>query len=203
MEPEIKSRSITLFREMVSGNMSSFPAQFGKLVWDTMPNEFLGQREYVYQAYVSAYFTAASDASTALDRRDKWAWDVRVEEYAGIGRLDLVLQRMGDNTGVIHEYKREPFTPKDKEGGYGDSQRKRLTKSAKKALVQLEKKGYRASIKDHVTKLHEYGMGFLGPYCAVVGRTLERKGGTWVITDTYGSVEDEERRKLLYTSQTS
>jgi hypothetical protein len=93
----IKSRSISLFREMVSGDMSSFAAQFGKLVWDGMPSQFLGRKEYVYQAYVCAYFTAASDASTALNHRNKWAWDVRVEENAGIGRLDLILQRMGDH----------------------------------------------------------------------------------------------------------
>jgi hypothetical protein len=73
LEPEIKSRSIGLFREMVSGDMSSFAAQFGKLMWDTMPIQFLGRTEYVYQAYVAAYFTAASDASTALDRRNKSA----------------------------------------------------------------------------------------------------------------------------------
>jgi hypothetical protein len=60
---------------------------------------------------------------------------------------------------------------------------------------------YCSSMKDHVTKLHEYGLAFLGPYCAVVGRLLERKqGGAWAITDTYGPTKDEERRKSLYTS---
>jgi hypothetical protein len=78
------------------------------------------------------------------------------------------------------------------------------TKNAEEALVQLETRQYRASMKDHVTKLHEYSLTFLGPYCAVLGRSLERKqGGAWVITYTYGSVKDEERRKSLYTSQTS
>ena len=52
--------------------------------------------------------------------------------------------------------------------------------------------------------LREYGLAFLGPYCAIVARSLERKqGGAWVTTDTYGAVKDEERCKLLYTSQTS
>jgi hypothetical protein len=111
---------------------------------------------------------------------------------------------MGDNTGVIHEHKREPFTLQDKQEGYSSSQHQRLTKKAEEALVQLEARQYRASMRDHVTKLREYGLAFLGPYCAIVGRSLERKqGGTWVITDTYGAVEDEERRKLLYTLQTS
>jgi hypothetical protein len=203
MEPGMKSRSVNLFRKMVSGDMSSFAAQFGKLIWDTMPNQFLGRKEYVYQAYVSAYFTAASDASTALDRRNTLAWDVRVEEYGGIGRMDLILQRMGDNTGVIHEHKREPFKQQDREEGYSASQRNRLTRKAEEALAQLETRQYRASMKDHVTKIHEYGLAFLGPYCAVVGRSLERRQGGWVTTVTYDSVEDEERRELLYTSQTS
>ena len=75
MEPEIKSKSIGLFREMVSGDMSSFAAQFGRLVWNAMPIQFLGHREWVYQAYVCAYFTAAGDASTALECRNRSAWD--------------------------------------------------------------------------------------------------------------------------------
>jgi hypothetical protein len=202
MPQEIKSKTIGLFREMVSGDMSSFAAQFGRLIWDTMPIEFLGRKECVYQAYVCAFFTAASDASTALERRNKSAWEVQVEKCAGIGRLDLILQRMGDDTGVIHEHKRDPFTLKDKREGYSNSQHQRLTKKAEEALVQLETRQYRASMRDHVTKLREYGLAFLGPYCAILGRSLERKqGGTWVITDTYGAVKDEKRRKLLYTSQ--
>jgi hypothetical protein len=189
---------------MASGDMSSFAAQFSSLVWQTMPNQFLGCKEYVYQAYVSAYFTAAADASSTLDRRNKTPWYVQIEECGGNGRMDLILQRMGDNTGVIHEHKREPFLPRDKTEGYGASQSQRLTKKAEEALVQLETKQYRASMKDHVTKLHEYGLAFLGPYCAVVGRSLERKqGGRWVITSTYDSFEDEKRRTELYTSQTS
>jgi len=184
--------------------MSSFAAQFGRLVWETMPIQFLGRREGVYRAYVSTYFTAACDTSTALDHGNKSAWDVRVEQFGGIGHMDLIFQRMGDDTGVLHEHKREPLKPRDKQEGYSDSQRKRLTKKAEEALVQLETRQYHASMKDHVTKLHEYGLAFLGPYCAVVGRSLERKqGGAWVITNIYGSIDDEERRELLYTSQTS
>jgi hypothetical protein len=93
MEPEIKSKSIGLFREMMSGEMSSFAAQFGRLMWDTMPIQFLGRREGVYQAYVCEYFTAACDASTALEPKNNSAWDVRVEECGGIGRLDLILHQ--------------------------------------------------------------------------------------------------------------
>ena len=141
MPPEIKSKTIGLFREMVSGDMSSFAAQIGRLVWDTMPIEFLGRKEFVYQAYVCAFFTAAGDASTAPERRNMSTWEVQVEKCAGIGCLDLILQRMGDDTEVIHKYKREPFTLQDKREGYSDSQRQRLTKKAEEALVQLETRG--------------------------------------------------------------
>jgi hypothetical protein len=100
---EIKSKSIGLFREMVSCDISSFAAQFGRPVWETMPIQFLGRKEFVYQAYVCAFFTAASNASTALERRNKSAWEVRVEECARVDRLDLILQRIDDDTGVLHE----------------------------------------------------------------------------------------------------
>ena len=63
---------------------------------------FLGHKEFVYQAYVCAFFTAASDTSTALKPGFKRAWEVRIEQCAGVGRLDLVLQRMGDDTGILH-----------------------------------------------------------------------------------------------------
>jgi hypothetical protein len=101
MQPEIKPKRIGLFREMVSGDMSSFAAQFGRPVWETMPIQFLGRKEFVYQAYVCAFFTAASDASTALERRNKSAWDVRLEECGGIGRMDLILPRMVTTLGFF------------------------------------------------------------------------------------------------------
>jgi hypothetical protein len=144
MKPKIKSRSIRLFRKMVSGDMSSFAAQFGRLVWDTMPIQFLGRKDCVYQAYVSTYFIAAADASSALNRRNKSPWDVRVEECGGIGRMNLIMQRKGDDTGVLHEHKLVPFTPRDEKQDYSASQRKRLTKKADEALVQLETREYRA-----------------------------------------------------------
>ena len=80
----------------------------------------------------------------------------------------------------------------------------RLTKMAAEGLQQLERKQYRASMRDHVTKLHEYSLGFLGPYCAILGRSLERKPGEqWVIVDSYDADEDEKGRDRLYRSQSS
>lgn len=182
--------------------MASFAAKFGTLVWETMPSQFLGGKEFVYQAYVCAYFTATSEAANTL--KHKPTWDVQVEQCAEIGRLDLILQRMGDDTGVLQEHKRMKLSKKDKKEGYGDSQRKGLTKMAAKALTQLETKGYRALMRGHVMKLREYGLAFLGPYCAIVGRSLEReRGGPWVVTATYDADEDEKRRDLLYCSQSS
>ena len=202
MTSETRTRSVALFRGMVSGDLASFAEGFAKLVWDTMPAQFLGGKEYVYQAYICAFFIAASEA--ANDLRYDPAWEVQVERCAGIGRLDLILQRMKDDTGVIHEHKRLKLTKKDKEDGYGDSQSKRLTKMVAKGLRQLETKQYRASMRDHVTDLHEYSLGFLGPYCAIVGHSLKREpGGQWVVVNSYGADQDETRRALLYRSKSS
>lgn len=167
------ARSVTLFRKMVAGRMPIFAKKFGELIWHTMPNQFLGGKEFVYQAYICAFFTVASEAANAPAYNA--AWDIQVERCAGIGRLDLILQRPGDDTGVLQEYKRVKMSEKDKNEGYSDSQCKRLTKMSEEALRQLETKGHRASMKDHVIKLHEYGLAFLGPYCAIVGQSLERE----------------------------
>ena len=111
---------------------------------------------------------------------------------------------MEDDTGVIQEHKREKLTKKDKKEGYGDSQSKRLTKTVAEGLQQLETKQYRALLRDHVTKLHEYSLGFLGPYCAIAGRSLNREpGGQWVIVNSYDADQDEKRRVLLYRSKSS
>jgi len=115
MEPKTKAKTITLFREMVSGRMASFAEKFRKLIWEVMPSQFLGGKEIVYQAYIYAFFTAASEAAT--DLKYNWAWEVQVERSAGIGSLGLILQRMADTTGVIQEYKTAKLTKKDKKEG--------------------------------------------------------------------------------------
>ena len=50
-----KSSSLTIecvdiFQNMVSGRMVSFAKGFSKLIWRTMPTQFLGCKEYVYLA---------------------------------------------------------------------------------------------------------------------------------------------------------
>lgn len=207
MTPETQTKSTNMFRAMVSGDLSSFATQFGRFVLETVPSEFLGSKENVYQAYVSAYLTSAGEESVASEHgppEDHTAWDIKVEYPGGAGRMDLILQRTGDETGVIQEFKRIRFLKRDREAGYGDSQRNRLTTKAEEALRQLETRHYRAAMKDHVKKVHEYGVAFLGPFCAIVGRSLERKqDGGWVITNTYDAVRDEERRTSLYNLQTN
>ena len=51
-----------------------------------------------------------------------------------------------------------------------------------------------------MTELCEYGIAFLGPYCAVVARSLKRdRGGQWVYEKEYTSAEDEIRHGNMYT----
>ena len=88
------------------------------------------------------YFTATCDISTALEHRNNSDWDVWVKECGGIGHLDLILQRMGDDTRVLHEHPQEQFTLQDKWEGDSNSQHKKLMKKAEEALVQLETRQY-------------------------------------------------------------
>ena len=190
----LRARSIDLFHTMVSGPMASFARDFGKLITTTMPGQFFGSKEVVYQAYVCAFFTAAAEAAKTSP-----SWEVEVERYSGIGRLDLIIQRMGGNNATIQEHKRIRFLKKDKAEGYGESQCRRLTKIAEEALIQIETKRYRTMIRDHVTELWEFSLAFLGPYCAVVGHLLRRKhGGKWEIHEVYTADQDEARRAEMY-----
>jgi hypothetical protein len=72
---------------MVSSHMASFAQKFEKFVWQTMPNQLLGGKGFMYQAYVRASFTATSEAMITL--KHKPAWEVQVKRCARIGRLDL------------------------------------------------------------------------------------------------------------------
>lgn len=60
----------------------------------------------------------------------------------------------------------------------------------------IETSRYRTVAKDHVTELREFGLAFLGPYCAVVGRLLERdRGDNWKV---HSADKDEARRAEMY-----
>jgi len=186
--------SQALFSIAVNGPMATFAKQFGNFITDQLPARFLGSKEQVYQAFVCAWLTCTAHLVKVTPR-----WEVAVERDAGWGRLDLVIQQAHHKNGVITKYKRISLTKKDKKYGYGDSQCRRLTKAADDALSQVETRFYRAHMWPHVTKVFEYGIAFLGPYCAVAGRLLERKlGEGWVITEMYDSKADEERRAEMY-----
>jgi len=185
----VKPSYIEMFQHMVSGSMALFAKGFLKLIWVTMPSQFLGSKECVYQAYVCAFMTAVGKGAGG--------WDVQVEHSSGKG-LDLLL--LCDDEAVIQEHKRIAMTKKDKGSGYGDSQRMRLTKEAENGFSQIEAGGYRARLPDRVTKLREFGIAFLGPYCAIVGRSFKRQpGGPWEFEKSYPTERNERHRSKLYT----
>ncbi|KIM76794.1 hypothetical protein PILCRDRAFT_637453 [Piloderma croceum F 1598] len=163
-----------------------------------MPAQFLGDREVVYQMYVFTFFTSTAQAMSVTQK-----WEVEAERYSRLGRLGLVIQRPMDKCGAIQEYKRIKLTKKDKTDGYGDSQGRRLTKHADDALRQVKTRLYRARTLPHATKLRKYGIAFLGPYCAVTGRLLERKPGEgWVfVTLVYRSCILSRSLPVLVFSQ--
>jgi len=102
---------------------------------------------------------------------------------------------------TIHEYKWINLTKKDKESGYTDSQRKRLTKVAEKGLWQIEVKGYHTWLPDQVAHLCEFGIAFRGPYCAIVGHSLEwEPGEQWRILKLYTAERNERHRNRLYNA---
>jgi hypothetical protein len=194
MDGRLRRKGAAMFLTAVSGSMASFSEEFRKLIFNTMPGQFLSNKEVVYQAYVCAFFTAASQALQVISR-----WEIEVECRAGSGCLDLIIQHMANRHGSIQEYKRVWPSAKEKGGGYGDSQRTRLTKAASKAIVELDARSYRGRIRDHVTELREYGVAFLGPYCAVEARLIKRKpGGQWEVKELYTADQDEARREQLY-----
>lgn len=91
---------------------------------------------------------------------------------------------------------------KDKWNGYGDSQRTRLTTAAENGLQQVTTKGYRARLPDEVIKLREYGITFLGAYCVIVGRSLERAhGGQWSVVESYTAKRNTQQQVIHHDSQ--
>jgi hypothetical protein len=194
-ESNITVDCIELFQDMVSGSMSSFARRFSRLAWQTMPTQFLGCKEFVYKAYVCAFITAASQIASC----NQSVWEVDVERCSGIGRLDLILYRVDE--AIIQAHKRIKLSDKDKRSGYGGPICQRLTKAAEDGLRQLEVKGYRAGLATDVVKLREFGIAFLGPYCAIVGRSLKRQpGGQWKIQKSYTAERNEKYRDRLYAA---
>jgi hypothetical protein len=190
----LRGRSIRLFGRMVSGSMSSFAKRFGRFVLNTMSGQIFGTREVVYLAYVREFFAAAAKAAHIMPE-----WEIEVEPYARAGDLDLIMQHVGDKHAVIHEYKQVKPWKKDNKERYGQSTCRQITQHARDALIQINTKRYRSAIRDDVTELREFGIAFLGQYCAVEGRLLRReRGGAWVVEEEYTAEQDEARRAKDY-----
>ena len=73
--------SRTLFHLTVQGSIDQFAKQFGSFLLDTMLAQFLGNREVVYQAYVSAFLTATAQAILVTPK-----WDLDVDRCSGLGQ---------------------------------------------------------------------------------------------------------------------
>ena len=117
-----------------------------------------------------------------------------MEQVAGDGRADIILH--DDEKGGILELKRLPH-PKKK--GYRDQEESLLSEAA---LDQCDTRHYRAVMPEGVITIVEYGIAFLGPYCAVKARILDRQNEKWITWPTEYSVSaDEKRRRDTYVRQ--
>jgi hypothetical protein len=185
LPPELRGRSAELFRNLVNGSMASFAQKLRKIVFDSMPSQYFGSEENVYQAYIKAYLEYAATA-------------VHISPgpmicRAGADYRHLVFRRKG--SAVLIELK---WAKHEKGEGYRESERQELTKLTGVAMEQLKS---RPALPEHVTKLRLYGVGFLGPYCAIEGQLLERKTGEqWVVKQSYSVEKDEKDRARVYTT---
>jgi hypothetical protein len=85
--------------------------------------------------------------------------------------------------------------------GYRDREESLLSQATNGALGQCDTRLYRAGMPKGVITIVEYGIAFLGPYCAVEARMLERNDGKWMTRNKYSASTDEERRKFTYVRQ--
>ena len=189
MTEALSGPSVTLFHAMTIGDFNAFANLFGRFLLESVPQCIFGSLEAVYQEYLFAYFSSAAEAMTVKPK-----WNTVMEATAGAGRTDMSF--WNEKTGTINEVKRIEYWEK---AGYRDThERKLLTKAAKEALDQCDTRHYRAILPDTVTTVCEYGLAFLGPYCGIEARRLERVGEKWVVKETYTAEEDEVRRKDAY-----
>jgi hypothetical protein len=99
-------------------------------------------------------------------------WSIRMEVGAGDGRTDVILYN--EKKGGILEFKRIAHP---KKMGYRDREESLLSQATNGALGQCDTRLYRAGMPKGVITIVEYGIAFLGSYCAVEGRLLDRKDG--------------------------
>jgi len=192
MTPELFETSIGQFNLLVNGQFAEFAESFGSFFFKDAPARIFGGHESAYQEYVYAYF---SSAAHALKIRPKWTF--KMEVGAGLGRADIVFYK---EEGVVVEVKRFSH---DKKEGYRDQERIQLSGGTKEALSQCDTRHYRLTMPEHVNTVYEYGLAFVGPYCAVEARVLKKVNGTWVTNLVYTAEEDEKRRQRTYCTGVS
>lgn len=162
--------SVMLFKNLVEGEFRTFADAFRILVFSMMPQNLLGGKEVVYQSWIHGFLVSAGSATTQSP-----AWEVKVESWAGDGRLDIIICRPGDSRAVIIELKGVIWG--DRSSGYNDERDARIAHAARGALEQISQKNYRAAVTEDIQRLSEVGIAFEGPYCAIVGHLLERELG--------------------------
>jgi len=187
MTPERRGKSVELFTAMVDGYFSEFANDFGTFVLKDVPQRIFGSVEAAYQNYVYAYFSGAANVV-----KPKWTTVMEVE--AGDGRVDMAAH--SGARGTIVEFKRFGHPVKK---GYREVERLRLSEGTTAALDQCDTRHYRAMLPKEVKIVCEYGIAFLGPYCAIEARLLEWDDGKgWVIKRKYTAEDDELRRDKTY-----
>ena len=193
LTPMRLGRRTEFFRNVVYGPMASFADEIRGIVYEEMPTQLFGGTEKIYQLSLRSYI---SGGSRALSVTPKWQIDTEIP--AAAGRLDLTIHSAGDKNASNIELKQELHAEKR---GYGESERKKLTRMTGEAMAQTELRHYRAQLPAYVTELREYGVAILGPYCAIEGRLLVREvGGQWVIKESYTSEQDEDARTRRYVT---
>jgi len=189
MTEDLSGPSVNLFRVMTDGNFKEFATLFGRFLLESVPQRIFGSVEMVYQDYLLAFFSSAAEAR-AIEPK----WNMVMETPAGTGRTDMAF--WNEKRGTIIEVKRIKYTGKK---GYRNAhERQLLTEATKEALDQCDTRHYRAILPATVTTVCEYALAFLGPYCGIEARLLERVDTKWVIKEMYTSEEDEVRRKDTY-----
>ena len=119
MTEDLSGPSVNLFRVMTDGNFKEFAIHFGRFLLESVPQRIFGSVEMVYQDYLFAYFSSATEARAIQPK-----WNMMMETAAGTGRTDMVY--WNEKRGTIIGVKRIEYTGKK---GYRNAhERELLTK---------------------------------------------------------------------------
>jgi hypothetical protein len=189
-----------MHQTVTSGDAKKFQTKFTAFLQEHLSHFCVPNlKEKVYQALCFVLFYSLFDA---VDRR----YDVKMEQDNGHGRSDITAhpRTAACTLSLIFEIKRvHAYSTKN-----GKRQRKlkndlrtELEKATVAALKQIESCKYRAGAPLHTTKIHEYGLAFLGKFGVAAVRTLSRHDGysDWqteshqsaVVTELFPVEEDD------------